>query len=172
MADGAVEAYIKETAARLAADGCEVRTEDWTGTPVLVGYRADFRVQWMATKLHLLTVVAPAAGVTQGDLERFTGTAFDYAQARKGQFRGLQTGVAVLPALVGTHVDPAALAWAQQRQLVRFGSVARPVAVDATTGAVACFRRTAALGFIYSGHLRRKLDTYFPATAATPPRPS
>ncbi|WP_197946194.1 levansucrase [Phytohabitans suffuscus] len=168
-AGGAVEAYIQATAARLAADGCEVRTEDWHGTPVLVGYRADFRLRWMATKLHLLTVVAPAAAVTQGDLETFTNTAFDYAQAQKGQFRGLQSGVAVFPGLVGTHVDPAALAWAGRRQLVRFGSVARPVAVDVTAGAVGCFRGTAALGFVYSGHLRRKLDAYFPQAAADAP---
>lgn len=165
MADQAVDAYIQATGARLAADGCEVRTEDWHGIPVLVGYRADFRLRWMATKLHLLTVVAPASAVTQHDLEAFTSTAFDYAQARKGQLRGLQSGVAVLPALVGTHIDPAAAGWAGQKQLVRFGSVARPVAVDVTTGAVACFRGTAALGFVYSGHLRRKLDLYFPAAA-------
>ncbi|MDQ7904990.1 levansucrase [Phytohabitans sp. ZYX-F-186] len=173
MADQAVDAYIQATAARLAADGCEVSTEDWHGTPVLVGYRADFRLRWMATKLHLLTVVAPAATVTQAGLEAFTNTAFDYAQARKGQLRGLQSGVAVFPALVGTHADPAALAWAAQRQLVRFGSVARPVAVDVTTGAVGCFRRTAALGFVYSGHLRRKLELYFPQAAAdaTTPHP-
>jgi hypothetical protein len=165
MADQAVNAYIQATGARMAADGCEVRTEDWHGTPVLVGYRADFRLRWMATKLHLMTVVAPASAVTQHDMETFTNTAFDYAQAQKGQLRGLQSGVAVFPALVGTQVDPAAMAWAGQKQLVRFGSVARPVAVDVSAGAVGCFRGMAALGFVYSGHLRRKLDLYFQAAA-------
>jgi hypothetical protein len=161
----AVKAYIEATAARLTADGCDVRTEDWHGTPVLVGHRSDFRLRWMATKLHLMTVVAPSSAITLSALQGFTNTAFDYAQARKGQWRGFQSGVAVLPSLVGTHVDPAATAWAQQKQLVRFGSVARPVVVDVTAGTVGCFRRTAALGFVYSGHLRRKLDLYFPPPA-------
>ena len=162
MVDDAVKAYVTATAERLTADGCDVRTEDWHGTEVLVGYRSDFRVQWMATKLHLLTIVAPASDVTTQDLESFTNAAFEYAEARKGQLRGLQSGFAVFPSLVGTHVDPAAMALAQKKQLVRFASVARPVVVDVTAGTVGCFRRTAALGFVYSGHLRRKLDLYFP----------
>lgn len=163
MVGDAVKAYIEATAARLTADGCDVHTEDWHGTAVLVGHRSDFRVQWMATKLHLLTIVAPASDVTPDDLESFTNAAFEYAEARKGQMRGLQSGVAVFPSLVGTHVDPAAMAWAQKKQLARFASMARPVVVDVTAGTVGCFRRTAALGFVYSGHLRRKLDLYFPA---------
>jgi hypothetical protein len=34
-----VRAYIDTTAQRLQADGCEVKTEDWGGLPVLVGRR-------------------------------------------------------------------------------------------------------------------------------------
>ncbi|WP_431726986.1 levansucrase [Verrucosispora sp. TAA-831] len=163
MVDDAVKAYIEATSARLTADGCDVHTEDWHGTGVLVGHRSDFRIQWMATKLHLLTIVAPMSDVAPDDLESFTNATFEYAEARKGQMRGLQTGVAVFPSLVGTHIDPAAMAWSKRKQLVRFASVARPVVVDVTAGTVGCFRRTAALGFVYSGHLRRKLDLYFPA---------
>ncbi len=163
MVDNAVQAYLTATAARLTADGCDVHTEDWHGTAVLVGYRSDFRVQWMATKLHLLTIVAPASDVTMTDAESFTKAAFAYAETRKGQWRGFQSGVAVFPGLVGTHVDPAAMAWAQKQQLLHFASMARPVVVDVTAGTVGCYRRTPALGFVYAGHLRRKLDTYFPA---------
>ncbi|WP_341717232.1 levansucrase [Micromonospora sp. FIMYZ51] len=163
MAENAVQEYITATAVRLAADGCDVQTENWHGTAVLIGYRSDFRVQWMATKLHLFTIVAPATDVTRTDAESFTTMAFEYAEARKGQWRGFQSGVAVLPALVGTRVDPAATAWVQQKQLLHFASMARPVVVDVTAGTVGCYRRTPALGFVYAAHLRRKLDTYFPA---------
>jgi hypothetical protein len=163
MVDDAVKAYIEATGARLAADGCDIRFEDWNGTPVLVGYRSDFRLRWMATKMRLFTIVGPASTVAPATLEAFANAALDYAQVRKGQLRGLQSGVAVFPALVGAHVEPTAMAWAQQKQLVRFGSAARPVAVDVTAGTVGCFRRTPALGWIYAGHLRRKLDLYFPS---------
>ncbi|MFY1691764.1 levansucrase [Plantactinospora sp. WMMB782] len=158
-----VRAYLDGTARRLQADGCEVRTEDWNGLPVLVGYRADFRMQWMATKLHLFTLAAPAPLVTAGAIQDFTSSALDYVVARKGQLRGMQSGVAVFPALVGTNVEPEAAAWAQRGQSVRFAAMARPVVVDAGTGTAACFRGYAALGLFYSAHFRRKLAAYFPA---------
>lgn len=162
-ATDSVQAYIDATGRRLQADGCEVTTEDWGGVPVLVGYRADFKLRWMATKLHLFTIAAPASMITCDAVEAFTTSALDYALDRKGQLRGMQSGVAVFPALVGTQIEPQALTWAQQKQRVRFAALARPVVVDASTGAAACFRGTAALGFVYSAHLRRKLDVYFPA---------
>ncbi|MFY1670248.1 levansucrase [Plantactinospora sp. WMMB334] len=161
-ATDSVRAYLDATAQRLQVDGCEVRTEDWNGLPVLVGYRADFRLQWMATKLHLFTVAAPAPSVTANAIEEFTASALDYVVARKGQLRGMQSGVAVLPALVSTQVEPEAATWAQRGQMVRFAAMARPVVVDAGTGAVACFRGHAALGLLYSAHFRRKLAAYFP----------
>ncbi|AVT34281.1 levansucrase [Plantactinospora sp. BC1] len=157
-----VRTYLDATAERLRADGCVVTTEDWAGVPVLVGYRADFKVQWMATKLHLFTIAAPAPVVTASAIEQFTTSALDNVVARKGQLRGLQSGVAVFPTLVSTQVEPEAVAWAQHGQRVRFAAMARPVVVDAGTGTAACFRGNSALGRLYSAHFRRKLAAYFP----------
>ncbi|GAB3956482.1 levansucrase [Micromonospora vulcania] len=157
-----VQAYLSATGDRLRADGCEVKIEDWGGVPVLVGHRGDFKLRWMATKLHLFTIAAPATLVTAAALERFSSSAMDYVLARKGQLRGMQNGVAVFPALVSTQIEPAAAAWAQEKQQVKFAALARPVAVDAVTGTAAAFRGKPALGFIYAAHLRSKLDAYFP----------
>ncbi|MEV4386480.1 levansucrase [Micromonospora sp. NPDC049580] len=161
-----VQAYLTATGERLRVDGCEVRTEDWGGVPVLIGYRGDFRMRWMATKLHLFTVAAPTTLVTADALQRFTATAMDYVLARKGQLRGFQNGVAVFPALVGTQVEPAASAWAQGGQQMKFAAVARPVAVDAGSGTASAYRGNPALGFIYAAHLRSKLNAYFPVAGA------
>lgn len=157
-----VQAYIDATAARLRADGCQVSTEDWGGTPVVVSHRSDFRLQWMATTLHLFACVAPAAAVTQALLERFADTSADYAVARKGQLRGLQSGIATFPTLVSKSVDPAAQAWAESKQRVRFACTTRPVVVDVSRREVSAFRGNPTLGRIYSAHLRRKLDLYLP----------
>jgi hypothetical protein len=157
-----VQAYLTATGERLRADGCEVTIEDWGGTPVLVGYRGDFKMRWMATKLHLFTIAAPATLVTAAALEAFSTSTMDYVLARKGQLRGFQNGVAVFPALVGTEVEPAAAAWAQEKQRVKFAALARPVAVDVRTGAAAAYRGNPTLGFIYAAHLRSKLNAYFP----------
>ncbi|MEH1164524.1 levansucrase [Micromonospora sp. CPCC 205539] len=157
-----VQAYLTATMERLRADGCEVKVEDWGGVPVLIGHRGDFKLRWMATKLHLFTIAAPTTLVTAGALESFSKTAMEYVLARKGQLRGLQNGVAVFPALVGTQIEPAASAWAAEKQRVQFAALARPVAVDATTGTAAAFRGSAALGIIFAAHLKSKLNAYFP----------
>ncbi|MFF5179274.1 levansucrase [Micromonospora sp. NPDC000316] len=157
-----VQAYLTGAGERLRADGCEVRTEDWGGVPVLIGYRGDFKMRWMATKLHLFTIAAPATLVTAAALQTFTATATDYVLARKGQLRGFQNGVALFPALVGTQIDPAASAWATQGQQVKFAAVARPVAVDVSTGTASAYRGNPVLGIIYAAHLRSKLNAYFP----------
>jgi hypothetical protein len=157
-----VSAYIEATAARLAADGCEVRAENWSGTPVLIGYRSDFRVRWMATRLHLLNVVCPVLTVTATGIEAFTTGAMQYAIDQKGTMRGFQSGVGVLPCLVGQSVEPAAASWALEKQRLRFACMARPVVVDAVYGSVSCFRGTPVIGAIYAGHFRQKLNLYFP----------
>ncbi|MFI7605304.1 levansucrase [Micromonospora sp. NPDC049366] len=157
-----VRSYLGATGQRLRDDGCEVRTEDWGGVPVLVGYRADFKLRWMATKLHLFTIAAPATVVAAADLEAFSTSALDYVIARKGSLRGVQSGVAVFPALVGTEIDPAAVAWAREKQRLKFAALCRPVVVDAGTASASAFRGNPMLGFLYAAHLRRKLDTYFP----------
>lgn len=163
MVTDTMTGYLDGLAARLAADGCEVRTEDWSGTRVLVGYRSDFRLRWIATKLHLFTIALPMPEVTVSAIETFANSAMDYALARKGQLRGLQSAVAVLPALVSTRVDPAAMQWASSKQRMRFACMARPVVVDVSSNTAGAFSGTAMLGWVYSGHLRRKLRLYFPS---------
>lgn len=159
--DEQVKTFIQATAARLTADGCQVHTEDWNGSTVTIGCRSDFRIRWMATRLHLFTILAPAEMIRQSDLEGFTDTAFDYVNRQKGQLRGLQNGIGVFPCLVSTRVDPAAAAWAKAQQRTRFAMLARPVVANVYTGETACFLDNSALGIIYSSHLRTKLKTYF-----------
>lgn len=157
-----VRGYLDGLADRLATDGCAVSTERWGAHDVLIGHRSDFRVQWFATNLHLFTVAAPAGVVTQQDLEAFTSTVWDAMLARKGQLRGLQTGLAVFPTLVGTRVDPDAAIWASAEQRLRFATFARPVVVDTTARDISAFTGRVALGGIYNSHLIGKLQTYFP----------
>jgi hypothetical protein len=78
----------------------------------VVGYQSKFRLRWLATKLHLFTIVACAPAVTAELLQRITAESFSYANNMKGTFRGLQSGFAVVPAVVSEHVLPDA------RQLV------------------------------------------------------
>lgn len=101
MSDPRAERYLTAVRSRLAADGCEPHDERWGGWPVLVGRRSDFRVRWMATRLHLFTFVTVVPEIGQSAIEQFTTQALRYAVDNKGAMpRGFQTGVALFPAMI------------------------------------------------------------------------
>jgi hypothetical protein len=148
--------YIEEISRRLRADGAEVTTESIGDLTTLVGYRSQFRLRWMATRLHLFTVVGSVPWVTAAELERFSNDALDYAISRKGQFRGLQNGVAVIPVLVGERIDPDAATFATATLVRRFSAFAWPAAVDLSTQHVYQHQRDVVLGGIYAGWMRQQ----------------
>lgn len=134
-------AYLATLEGRLTADGCATRWEDWAGVPVLVGRRSDFRLRWMATKLHLFTVAAAVPEITVPVVEGFTEQVTKYAKNTKGGLPvGLQNGVGAFPVLVSDRVDPAAVRWAEERQRVRFACMTRPVVVDSSRAYVGMYR--------------------------------
>ncbi|RDG39095.1 levansucrase [Streptomyces corynorhini] len=161
MIHDATSDYLAGLESRLAADGCAPRQDNWGGAPVLVGRRSDFRLRWLATNLHLFTIAAAVPYVATETIAVFTGQCLQYARENKGGLPvGLQTGVAVFPVLVSERVDPAALAWARERQRNEFACFARPVVVDSSKGEVAVFRGKPLIGRGYAGHLTRKGDAY------------
>ena len=102
--------YLDAAARRLLDDGAQVSTHQLRGLTAVVGYRADFRWRWVATRLHLFTLLISVESVTSGGLEQLTNDALDFAVGQKGRFRGLQSGVAVIPVLIGSRVDTEAAA--------------------------------------------------------------
>lgn len=159
----AAESYLSGLEQRLRADECHVDHPALRGSTALVGRRSDFKVSWFLTKLHLFTVAVPLPDVTLAAIQDFTQVAVQYAKEAKGGLpRGFQTGVAVFPVMVGERVDPAAAAWAAEKQRLEFACFTRPVVVDATTGQAHAFRGKARLGGVYNRHLIGRLATYAP----------
>ncbi|MBX6358224.1 MAG: levansucrase [Micromonosporaceae bacterium] len=147
------------------ADRCETEWVELDGERVLVGRRSDFRIRWMASRLHLFVIAAARSSVSGPDVEQFTSAAMEYALARlrkEGVPLGWDHGSAVFATLVADQVDASAIA-ATQRQRNAMACVGRPVVVDAATGRAAYYRGTPVLGLIFAGFLRRKADRYFAA---------
>lgn len=156
------EDYIRGLEARLQADGCAPQWES-TPTPFLIGCRSDFKLQWMASKLHLFTIAAIVPEVTVPLLDQFTEFAMTTAVDRKkGLPRGFQTGVAVFPTLISGRVDPAAQQHASEGQKLKFACIGRPTVVDTSSRTVATYRGNPILGLMYAAHLRKKNLQYFP----------
>jgi hypothetical protein len=148
--------YVKEVASRLRADGAEVTTESIRDLTTLVGYRSQFRLRWFATRLNLFTVVGSVPTVTVAGLEQFSKDAIDYAIARKGQFRGLQNGVAVIPVLVGERTEPDAATYATNTLVRRFSAFAWPATVDLTSRHVYKHEGRVFLGGVYADWMRQQ----------------
>lgn len=162
MSEASPRNYLAAVESRLTADGCAPQWQDWSGTRVLVGRRADFKVRWMATNLHLFTIAAAVPEITVTTIDAFTTHALSFAKKNKGGLPvGMQTGVSVFPVLVSERVDPAAMAWAEDKQRNQFACFARPVVVDTARHYVGFFRGKPALGRVYASHLINKGTAYF-----------
>ena len=155
--------YIAETRQRLAGDGSVVSDETLPSGAVLVGYQSQFKIKWGATKLHLFTIVAAVPEATAGGFDLLVRESLAYAKREKGQLRGLQTGVAVIPALVGATAHPNARAAAEGRPPKEFAAMALPAIVDLAAGQVYSYQGKILIGAIYAGFLRERLQTTLPA---------
>jgi hypothetical protein len=157
--------YMRELVERLEADGCDPHW-DTTGAPFLIGRRTDFRIRALAPRLHLFVIAAVLPEITLSGLEQFTGFAMNTAIRRSNSLtRGLQSGIAVFPALISDRVEPAAMRRARVWQRARFAAIGRPTVVDTADRAVGAYRGTPVVGLLHAAYLRRKHELYFP-----PPR--
>ena len=154
--------YLAFVERQLTEDGCVTRWEDWAGVPVLVGRRAEFRMRWMATKLHLFTVAAAVPEITVPAVSAFTDQVMRYAKDTKGGLPvGMQNGIGAFPLLVSDRVDPAAVQWAEAQQRVKFACMTRPVVVDSSRQYVGMYRGKPVLGRVYASYFNEKAARYF-----------
>jgi hypothetical protein len=151
-----LDEYVNGVGSRLAADGAEVFQASIGGLNSLVGHRSEFRMSWMATRLHLFTIVSVVPVVTARALDQFANDALDYAISQRGQLRGLQSGVAAIPVLVGERVEPEAAAFARDTLVRRYAAMAWPAAVDMTSRHVHTHQGSVLVGVIYAGWLRQQ----------------
>jgi hypothetical protein len=152
------DGYVKGLETRLAADGCQV-THEKLG---LVGYKAQTRLLMRA---HVFLVAAKADVVDEDVLSGFAAEAVDLAVARKGQWRGVQSGVIVLPVMVANTAAPGAVAITQRPHRLNLGGfavMAQPAVVDLAAGKSHIFRGIRIWGYAFNALIKKKLALYLP----------
>jgi hypothetical protein len=150
--------YVNEAAQRMASDGSAVSQVLLPIGPAVVGYQSQFRLRWIATKLHCFTVVIPVADATGETVRQATEQSIDYAKQTKGSLRGLQSGVAAIPVLVTPRATPDAVAAAESPPSKGWAAIVLPVIVDLTSGRIHSYRGRIVWGHIYAAWLRDRLD--------------
>lgn len=151
--------YLKGLEARLTADGCQV-THEKRG---LVGYKAQMHLLMRA---HVFLVAATADTVDADSLTKFSTEAVNLAVSRKGQWRGAQSGVIVLPVIVAGRADPGAVAMTKRPfrlNLSGFAVMAQPAVVDLAAGRSHIFRGVRIWGYAFNSLIKKKLVRYLPA---------
>jgi hypothetical protein len=155
--------YLNGVEQALIADGSQVSQDMVAGLPVLVGYRSDFNWRWVATRLHLFTVVAVAPpDFDDRHFQAFTRESVAYAVAHKGRFRGAQTGVAAIPIVVGSNLSPAVQHYANQTIDIQFAAFGWPAAMELTTGEVSRHPGHALVGRVYRPWMRERTLAVLP----------
>jgi hypothetical protein len=149
---------VEAAGAQMAADGSEVSRIQLSIGPAVVGYRAQFKLRWFATKLHALTVVVAVPAATLDVVTDVTQQSIDYAKQAKGNLRGLQTGVAALPVVVSSAVSPEARSAVETSPSKRFAAQTLPAIVDLSSGQMYRYDGRLLWGGIYSAWLRERLD--------------
>ncbi|GIJ78392.1 hypothetical protein SAMN05443287_10116 [Micromonospora phaseoli] len=151
---------------RMAADGCAVTDETIRSMPVVVGYRARIRA---LTRIHIFAVAAEVERVDEASLRAYVDDVVNLGLERKGQWRGLQSGVIVLPILVTESVDSAAVALTQKAYRLNvngFAAMAQPAVVDVKAGQVWTFRGTRLWGYAFNSLVKQLYNAYLPEPAA------
>ncbi len=152
------DTYLQGLEDRLAADGCKV-THEPLG---LVGYRANMPA---LVRAHVFLVAAKADQIGETALSEFAAEAVNLAVDRKGQWRGFQSSVMVLPVLVAWSVDQSAVAITRRTHRLNLGGfavMAQPAVVDLAAGKSHIFRGTRIWGYALNALMKQKLALYLP----------
>jgi hypothetical protein len=160
-----LDEYMGLVRRQLVADGCAVTDESIGSMPVVVGYRARVRA---LTRMHIFAVSAKMEQVDEESLRTYVDNVVNLGLGRKGQWRGMQSGVIVLPILVTESVDPAAAALTQKAyrlNLNGFAAMAQPAVVDVKAGKVWTFRGTRLWGYAFNSLIKQLYKAYLPEPA-------
>lgn len=160
-----VDGYIAAVRGRFIADGCVVTEETIGSLPVVVGYRARVR---LLTSMHIFAVASKTERIDEAGLRGYVDDVVSLALGRKGQWRGMQSGVVVLPILVTEAVDAAATGLVQKAyrlNLNGFAAMAQPAVVDVAAGQVWTFRGTRLWGYAFNSLIRQLYKSYLPDPA-------
>jgi hypothetical protein len=152
------DGYLKGLEERLAGDGCQVSYEGLG----LVGYKAQMRLLMRA---HVFLVAAKGGAVDDDLLSEFAAAAVNLAVERKGQWRGMQSGVIVLPVMVAESASDAAVAITRRPHRLNLGGfavMAQPAVVDLSAGKAHIFRGVRIWGYAFNALIKKKLALYLP----------
>lgn len=154
--------YLERSRARMEGAGFQVIEGAVVAGAHLIGYKSEFRLSWMATKLHLFVTVKAVPVVRPADIAPYAEEVLEYGRRVKGRWLGFQTGVAAIPVLVGDAVDADAEQIARTQLFHQQAGFAWPVVVDLGRGERFAHRGNPVAGRLYNSWMRQQIEAALP----------
>jgi len=154
--------YLQLVHDRFQQGKFQLRQDTVDNVDVTVATMQEFKLSWMATKVHFFGICGVLGEVTRIDIERFSAEAFNFAHRNyTGIGRGLQSGFASISALITTNATPEAKNWVAHFSKKHFSSFEIPVLVDLSTLELVYCRKKPLWGRIYYGRFHDFIERYY-----------
>lgn len=157
------DAYLQAVKEQLTKDGATVYEVNLASTHAIVGHISQFKWQWFATRLHLLTIAAHVPELNVSTYASIVKEATAYAHTQKSKFHGLQVSLAVNVVIATQAVDTETIALAAGRPPKEFAKLTTPAVVDLLQAKCYTYTGRIVRGGIYTSWLRERLAAALPA---------
>jgi len=154
--------YLQIVHDRFLHDKFQLRQDTVADVDVTVATMQEFKLSWLATKMHFFGIYGVLGEVTKANIERFSAEAFQFAHRNyTGIARGLQSGFSSISALITTNATPDAKNWVAHFAKKHFASFEIPVLVDLSTLELVYCRKKPIWGRIYYGRIHDFIERYY-----------
>ena len=120
----------------------------------LVGRRAEFRWEWVASRMHTFVVVFSVGGLGPKQAQALSTEAQDYAIKHKGGLpRGLQTGTATIAVIIPDEAGEDSARWFRKEPTHRYAALLFPVLARPGSGELTYFTGRWSRGYVYRDYL-------------------
>ncbi|MHA1930097.1 MAG: hypothetical protein ACTSV2_16110 [Candidatus Thorarchaeota archaeon] len=153
--------FIQATYNRFDNDGFIQHNEVVNGVEVTIAKQQEFRLSWMATKMHYFGIYGALDHITQHDAQIFSTACYDCAKKNYTGLRGLQSGFSSISALVSYSVDMSAKQWVANYQKKHFASFELPVIIDLSTSEILFRKKKPFFGRLYYSSFHEFILKYY-----------
>lgn len=156
-----LDMYIQATYNRFNKDGFIQHKEIVNRIEVTVAKQQEFRLSWMATKMHYTGIYGALDHITQQDAELFSTACFECSKKNYTGHRGLQSGFSSISALVSHSIDVAAKQWVKNYQKKHFASFEIPVIIDLSSNEILFRQKKPLWGRMYYSTFHEFIYKYY-----------
>jgi len=154
--------YLQLVHDRFSDDSFQLVQDIISDIEVTIATMQEFRLSWLASKMHYFGVYGLYEEITQPVIERFSLDSFEYAKHNyTGLPRGFQKGFASLSMLASLNVSLEAKNWVEKYSKKHFAAFELPVIVDLSKSEIIYRKKKPLWGRMYYNTFHHFIEKYY-----------